>query len=362
MSGGDEMTPLSATARQAILLDWSQLTPGLALRLAPALVVLLAGGLVLRDPAAGAIAASGAFIVGLGAFQESAGARADIMLFALFGMGASTFIGTLVGNGDATMVLSALVYGFCCGLLPAIGVGAFWVGQQCAVFLLIAGAYAGGLDHAFGRTVLVTAGGLLQLASHVAIVSLERGALSWPSLRAMLAEGTTALAGIGNRLRPGAPQFRFAVRFSLVLAAAVATERILAIPNGYWAAMTALLLMRPDFHDTLWRSVGRLFGTFGGATLATLIAHVLMPGPEMLAGLVAGNALLAYATLRLNYAVFSLFLTAYVVFLLVLAGLAESQVAAARIVATALGGAFALAAHLDFYLARRRTNRDGQAT
>lgn len=353
MSGRDEMTPFSATARQAVLLDWSQLSPGLALRLAPALVALLAAGLVLDNPAAGAIAASGAFIVGLGAFQQTAGARADIMLFALLGMGASSFIGTLVGNGNATMVAAALVYGFCCGLLPAIGIGAFWVGQQCTVFLLIAGAYPGGLDHALGRTVFVMGGGLLQLACHIIVVSIERGALSWPRLRAMLAEGQSALAGIGHQVRPGAPQFRFALRFSLVLAAAVATERLLAIPNGYWAAMTALLLMRPDFHDTLWRSIGRLFGTLGGAVLATLITHFLTPGLPLLAALVAGAAVLAYATLRLNYAVFSLFLTAYVVFLLVLAGLAEAQVAAARIVATAIGGAFALAAHVDFYLRRR---------
>ena len=356
------MRPIYATARQAALLDWSQLTPGLAFRLAPALVALLAAGLVLHNPAAGAIAASGAFVVGLGAFQQSGGSRADIMFFALFGMGASTLIGTLVGNGTATMVLAAVVYGFCCGLLPAIGMGAFWVGQQCTIFLLIAGAYAGGLDHALDRTVFVMGGGLLQIASHIAIVSLERGALTRPILRIMLADGATALAGIGHRLRPSTPQFRFALRFSLVLAAAVATERILAIPNGYWAAMTALLLMRPDFQDTLGRSLGRLFGTLGGAALATLITHFLMPGLASLTALVAGAAFLAYATLRFNYGIFSLFLTAYVVFLLVLAGLAEAQIAAARIVGTAIGGAFALAAHLDFYLLRRRRSRTGQAT
>ena len=80
------------------------------------------------------------------------------------------------------------------------------------------------------------------------------------------------------------------------------------------------------------------------------------------AALVAGAALLAYATLRLNYGVFSVFLTAYVVFLLVLAGLAEAQVATARVVGTLIGGAFALAAHVDIYFARRRRVRDAQAT
>jgi hypothetical protein len=352
------MKPLSATARQAVVLDWSQLTPGLALRLAPALVALLVAGLVLHSAAAGAIAASGAFVVGLGAFQQTAGARADIMLFALFGIGASTFIGTFVGNSNATMVLAALIYGFCCGMLPAVGMGAYWVGQQCTVFLLIAGAYAGGLDHALGRMALVVGGGVLQIASFVITGARARRGAMWPSLRSMVAAGTDALRGIGHQLRPGAPQFRFALRCSLVLAAALTTERLLAIPNGYWAAMTALLLMRPDFQDTLGRSLGRLLGTLGGVALATLVTHVLVPGPWSLATLVAGAALLAYATLRLNYGVFSLFLTAYVVFLLVLAGLAEAQVATARVVGTLIGGAFALAAHLDIYFARRRRIRD----
>jgi hypothetical protein len=355
------MRPFSATARQAGFLDWSQLTPGLALRLAPALVALLAAGLVLHDAAAGAIAASGAFVVGLGVFQQTPGARADIMLFAMVGMCASTFIGTFVGNGNATMVLAALVYGFCCGLLPAVGMGAFWVGQQCTVFLLIAGAYAGGLDHALGRTVLIMGGGALQIAITVAFVARAHLGPVWPSLRSMIGDGAEALRGIGYQLRPGAPQFRFALRCALVLAAAVATERMLAIPNGYWAAMTALLLMRPDFQDMLGRSLGRFLGTLGGAALATLVTHVLVPGPPSLAALVAAAALLAYTTLRFNYGVFSLFLTAYVVFLLVLAGLAEAQVAAARVVATVIGGAFALAAHLDIYFARRRRIRDGQA-
>jgi uncharacterized membrane protein YccC len=93
--------------------------------------------------------------------------------------------------------------------------------------------------------------------------------------------------------------------------------------------------------------------------LATLIAHVLTPQPYVLAILVTVFAFCSYASLRFNYSVFALFLTGYVVFLLVLAGLAEPQVAAARIVSTLIGGAFALAAHLDFYL-RRRARR--QAT
>ena len=58
--------------------------------------------------------------------------------------------------------------------------------------------------------------------------------------------------------------------------------------------------------------------------------------------------------MRVNFVVFSFCVTSYVIFLLVLAGVAEQRVAEARILATLLGAAFALLAHLDFYRVRRR--------
>jgi uncharacterized membrane protein YccC len=240
--------------------------------------------------------------------------------------------------------------------------GAYWVGQQCAVFLIISGAYAGGIDQALTRSALVLAGGATQIAIYAVIVLATRGDLGALSLRRMAGDARTALSGLGYHLRLRSPYFHFALRVALVLALSVATERWLAIPNGYWVAMTALVLMRPDFQDTLARSFGRVAGTVAGAALATAITHLLAPGPVALAVLVVLFAFLAYATLRFNYGVFSLFVTGYVVFLLVLAGIAAPRVAYARTLGTAIGGAFALAAHIDFYRLRRRRKGGAQAT
>jgi uncharacterized membrane protein YccC len=141
---------------------------------------------------------------------------------------------------------------------------------------------------------------------------------------------------------------------ALVLCAAAVIERALAMPSGYWIAMTALLLTRPDFQDTLARGLGRFAGTAMGALGATLIAHLYLPTTPALAVLVALFAGLSFVSVRANYGLFSLFLTAYVVFLLTLAGLAAPQVAFSRIVATAIGASLAVAAHVDFFLLRRR--------
>jgi hypothetical protein len=348
------MRNLIATARESAALQWPQLTVGLAWRLAPAMVLVLAAGLALGNAQAGAIAAGGALIVGFGAFQQFAGSRAAPMLMALLGTGASTFIGTIAGTSTPAIALVALVYGFWCGILPALGLGAFWVGQQCSIFLVIAAAYAGGTETALARTVLVMAGGAAQLLSFGLIVALEGKRAPDTFVHQMAAGGASLVTGLGAHLRWGSPELRFAPIFAAAFAVAVLFERWLHLANGYWVAVTAVILLRPDFHDTLLRSLGRLIGTIGGAVLATIITHFGTPSPLTLAVLVVLFAFLANATLRLNYGVFAAFITGYIVFLLVLAGLAEPQVAEARILATALGGAIALAAHLSFLVWRRQ--------
>jgi Fusaric acid resistance protein-like len=343
-----EASKLSEVARRTVALEWSALTLGLACRVAPALVVVLAGGLVAGVPAAGAVAAGGALTVGFGAFQQLTTSRAVPMLFALVGICASTFIGTLTGGSAPLTIALAFVYGFWCGMLPVVSMGAFWIGQQCTIYFLIAGAYHGGVDQAFVRAGLVLAGGIVQIALFGAILTAERGLAPRPLLHRVLAEGAMLIVRL--RIAEG---LRFAPSFAVALAAAVLAERWLDLPNGYWAGMTALILLRPDFHDTLARSIGRVGGTIVGAILASLVAHVLQPGPDLLALLVALCAFLTFGTVRLNFGVFSLFLTAYVIFLLVLAGVTEAQVAEARIEATTLGAAIALVIHFQLYLANR---------
>jgi hypothetical protein len=55
-----------------------------------------------------------------------------------------------------------------------------------------------------------------------------------------------------------------------------------------------------------------------------------------------------------NYALFTLNLTAYIVFLLSLSGLPAATVVHRRAAYTALGGAFALLAYLDVFRKTRR--------
>lgn len=344
----------AASLSQVLRVDLAQLTLGEAARLLPGLVLVVAVGLFSGDREATAVATGGAFVVGFATFQPFARSRAVPMLVAALGMGLSSALGTLAGATTPTMVLAALAYAFVCGLLPAVGMGAFWVGQQCAVFLLIAGAYSGGLGSALARMTLVLAGASTEIGLYAVMLVLVEGTVRAPALAAVGLDARLAWSRLTAQVRARSPIFRFALHFSLALTAAVLVERLLAIPNGYWAAMTVVLLMRPDFQDTLQRSLARVGGTIAGALFAVLVRHALAPGPVAIAVLTMAFAFLAYATLRLNFGLFAFFLTGYVIFLLVGAGMAAPRAAGARILGTLVGGGIALTAHLDFYRAHRR--------
>jgi uncharacterized membrane protein YccC len=135
---------------------------------------------------------------------------------------------------------------------------------------------------------------------------------------------------------------RHALRLSVTLAIATAIYRGLGMPRGYWIPLTALLVLKPEFHDTFARGIARIAGTLLGAAFATLIARTISPGPHGLTVLVLGFVWAGYALVRASYAVFTVFITGYVVFLLMLAGVPELTAVTYRIEYTAEGGLLAL--------------------
>jgi uncharacterized membrane protein YccC len=140
--------------------------------------------------------------------------------------------------------------------------------------------------------------------------------------------------------------FRHGVRLAVTLASTTALYHAFSLPRGYWVTLTALIVLKPEFQETFARGVGRVAGTVLGATLATVVTATLHPGHATLVLLVLACVWSGYAVFRINYAVFSICITGYVVFLMVLAGgVSQSDIVMYRIVDTALGGAAALIAY-----------------
>lgn len=138
-----------------------------------------------------------------------------------------------------------------------------------------------------------------------------------------------------------------------------ATERLVAtlghlsasrlpLERGYWAHTASVMVMRPDFHRTYARAVGRLAGTLAGVALATGMVQALGPDAPVLGVLAVVSAALSYTLLRTGYAYSQCFTAAYVAILLGMGGQAWEQTVPERVVPTLLGGALAMPAYVVF--------------
>jgi uncharacterized membrane protein YccC len=195
--------------------------------------------------------------------------------------------------------------------------------------------------------------------SLVRLSDVRREVSGWAETRKEIAD---ALRLLRAHLHPRSRYFRFALRLAAALCIGEFTARQLGLPNGYWIGMTTVLLLRMDFYDTWRRSLARVGGTIASALLATLLVHWLRPGPDLLAVLVLIFAMLAFAFLRTRYGVYSAWITAYTVFLLVFGGLAELLVARHRVLGTTIGAALAVTAHIQFRFAQEPSPRDEGTT
>jgi hypothetical protein len=327
--------------------QWHVWHPLPALHCVPAIVLILAGGLAIGQSGVALAAAGGAFSVGFGGFQRLSRWSLTPMVLAALGMAFSTAVGTVASNFpliDAVIVgLSAVTLGLGAGL----GTGAWWVMLQGSVFLVIAGSIPGDVREGLDRALFVLGGGVIQCACVLGARALAPGKFahlvppnvvdppgSWPEWR----------AAIRRVLGPSEPEFGYAIVLGLAAGAAVYLVKHIALPNGYWAPMTVILVLRRGARETLTRGMLRMIGTLTGAGAATLAMVWLKPSQEVLVALSAIVAWAAYSVQWVNYGTFSTCVTAYVVFLFAFEGLPETVVVRHRIVATLTGGAIALAA------------------
>jgi len=151
---------------------------------------------------------------------------------------------------------------------------------------------------------------------------------------------------------------RHALRLAVTIGAATIVYRMFGLPRGYWIPMTALLVLRPEFHDTFARGIARVAGTIAGAAVATLIVNVFVPGPAVLTLLVLVFVWGCYAVFRINYAIFTVCLTGYIVFVLMLSGVAEMTAATTRALYTVEGGLLALCVYAIWPTWAGRTARE----
>jgi len=327
------------------------------------IAICLGLGLWLGHPAAGMIAAGGAVTVGFGRKQSIDESPLLPMLFVSMGMAFAAFLGVVIGHSNYFLVPTAALWGFGYGMLTTREEGYSWVGQQCVITFLVASAFPASVGAALDRALLILAGGIFQLLSsaillrlfsqlHEHLVSLARYIRAeQAALRAAMLLATESVKQ-RRFLNSALP---YSLRLAVTLAVTTEIYRRLNFASGYWIPMTALLVLKPGITDTANRAIARLIGTLTGAIAVSFcLAHIPNPSPTVLASFTLLFAWLSYGTVNVNYALFSVCVTGYIVFLLSLANVPGLLIAQRRAVCTALGGSIALAVRLVIIYRRKK--------
>ncbi len=345
---------------------WSELNARLPLVSAATVLLCVSVGIAVGHPGGALIAGGGAFTIGFGANQRIADSRLLPMLFAIFAMATATLAGTLVGHRGSALLIASACSAAIYGVLTIRDAGLAWVGQQASVALFVASAYPSAPRPALIRAGLILLGGSVQLVITSLglrlLPELRKDLLSLPrSLYTTFYEQRSELLHRLRELPNALPApdrvtaLIYAIRLTITVALASELYRHLGMQSGYWVPMTALLVQKPAFFETLARALARISGTLVGATLATLIAAHLHPTPWVLAALITLFAFGCYALNSVNYALFTLSMTSYIVFLLSLNQLPGPEIAHRRFWCTTAGASIALLIHLDALRRHRRS-------
>ncbi|WP_312870381.1 FUSC family protein [Streptomyces himalayensis] len=163
-----------------------------------------------------------------------------------------------------------------------------------------------------------------------------------PTLIGLIPE---ALESVRKEFRRGSPVLRHALRVTAVAGAGYLIGDALPLGHGYWAPLTSVMIMRPDFSQTYSRAVGRLAGTLVGVAVATGIGQIADLGPYVSGALAVVCAGLMYLLMRSGQFAAQACVAAYVVFLLGMGGEEWTQTVPERVLLTLLGGVLAMLAY-----------------
>ena len=314
----------------------------------PVLPALILAGVLSGHPIEGATAAGAAFAVGFGAARELRGRRWAAMISATIGMSIAAFLGTLLGQDSIGFIAAAAAVSAGCAALALYDEDIWWVALQVAILFFVAGYYKGDAAAAIDRGLLVLGGSAIEI---VVVVALAR---VFPRAADPIFAATVPQRIDRTMLLVHMARAALCVAISLV-----AIQRF-GLANGYWAPMTALIVLKPRLRDTRTRGLARIGGTLGGCLAATLYVSAWKGDPAaLLIGLTCAAGA-AFALQKAHYAGLTASITAAIVLLVSLGHGSAVGNAEHRIAATLIGGGLAMLAALIVprRLPRRRAKAD----
>ena len=345
------MLRLRDISEDTALFPWNKSTPYPALESTLAVGVALLLGQLTGHTSAGSIAAGSAFTVGFAVFHEALASTLLSMALLTLGIASATLAGSLGAQWTSLVLVLCVIAAINYGLLAGLGNTSGWIGQQCGVFVIVSSYFANGVHYALGRSSMVLLGGAMQMAVYTASSLLHRHVRSPdapppPVVRQLGTRARQLWRSLRDEMHWKGETTGYVLRLSITLGISTAVYRVLGWHNGYWAPMTALLVLKPKWANTLSRGVARLSGTMVGAALCAFLALYPAFHHWTYFWLIALTAWICFALQAVNYAAFSTILTMYTVFLFAFGGFSERTAAGLRLANTALGGVLALS--VDF--------------
>ena len=322
--------------------EWSKLDVAAALRCIPGMALTLTLGLATGHPKLAVMATAGAFTVGFGSFYRVMESRRVAMLFAALGVAVSSWMGSVAGLTQVTLVAAAGLWGLLYGVFSEFSDDASWVVLQCVIWLFVSSAVPARGEVALTRASVVLVGGLVQIALVTLFWQLTRPAI--PRVRlaeAARVEVQKALA----KLRASTWLELYPLQCAITLMVAMLISHRLPWPVSYWIPMTSALVLKPSFADAVQRGILRIGGTLCGAGIAASLTLLFHPHVGGLAALALLFALGSYLLTFVNYALFTITVTPYIIFLLQMSGTSGAALIKYRTLDTILGGALALVGH-----------------
>ncbi|HEU5333689.1 MAG TPA: FUSC family protein [Actinocrinis sp.] len=328
----------------------ASLTPGRGLLHGAGVIAPLALGAASGQLVYGSFAALGALPTGVAAMVGHTEGRKSIAtaLLAAAGMAVASFAGALAAANPVYLVPVIALSVYVAGIVGAFSDRVAAAALQWPVALLMATVLPETPGRAAVRAGFVLLGGLFQaaLAFTIAAPADHRSVTrTWSRPRRTprvfaqhLFDTIRAHVGVGT------VHGQHALRLATAAIVAELAARAVGLPHGYWAALTAVVVLKSDHVLTVRRGLDRVGGTTLGVVLGMLLAALagVGAGPLLVgAGVVV---VLAYTVFGANYFLFSAFITGFVVLLLDLLGQSARDMAGVRLEATLLGGAIALAA------------------
>ncbi len=351
VSGYNDTVRELRSPRRITHIPRAALAPVHGVQLAAGVMLPLSLGVALGHAQYGAFAALGALPAGFAAMFGKGRKKPAAVALAASGMALGAFVGALAAATPALLVLVTALFAYVAGIVGAFSDRVAVAALQWPAGLLIATSTPDGPRDAAVRGALVLVGGLAQAALVALAVSAEPVEAAsvaqhqQPQPRRSPRAFADHLVGtvrthLGARTEHG----RHALRLAVTAAVAQSAALLLGLPHPYWAALTAVLVLKTDHVLTVRRSLDRIGGTAFGVLLGLPLATLAHLGTAPLLLAVALTAALGYIVFAASYFLFSVFITGFVVVLLDLLGETANHTVGPRLLATLLGGTIAIAA------------------